>query len=318
MPRRTHKPLCQKTLKTSIGCTGVGLHSGARVSMTLRPAAPGQGIVFVRTDLHGKAARIPASWQNVIDTRMCTALGNADGGRVGTVEHLMAALYGCDIDNVTVELDGPEVPVMDGSAAPFVFLIECAGIVDQAAVRRVIEVRREVVVEEDDCRIAIAPAARFEIDFEIDFDGTAIARQACRVDLQAGAFKADLARARTFGFVQDIDKLQAAGLARGGSLENAVVISGNRILNGDGLRYEDEFVRHKMLDCVGDLYLAGAPILGRVTASRTGHRHNNRLLAALFADAAAYRYVDLAPRTAPAVRSTPRQAAGALGLGAAD
>lgn len=318
MPRRTQKPLCQKTLKTPIGCTGVGLHTGAKVSMTLKPAAPGQGIVFVRTDLHGKAARISATWQNVIDTRMCTALGNAEGGRVGTVEHLMAALYGCDIDNVTIELDGPEVPVMDGSAAPFVFLIECAGVVDQAAVRRVIEVRREIVVEEDDCRIAIAPASRFELDFEIEFGSSAIARQTCRLDLRAGAFKADLARARTFGFVQDIDRLQAAGLARGGSLENAVVISGNRILNGDGLRYDDEFVRHKMLDCVGDLYLAGAPILGRVTASRTGHRHNNRLLAALFADPAAYRYVDLAPRTVPSVRPEPRQTAGALGLGAAD
>jgi UDP-3-O-[3-hydroxymyristoyl] N-acetylglucosamine deacetylase len=319
MPRRTHTHLCQKTLKTAIGCTGVGLHTGAKVSMTLKPAAPGQGIVFVRTDLAGKAARIPATWQHVVDTRMCTALGNPEGGRVGTVEHLMAALYGCDIDNVTIELDGPEVPVMDGSAAPFVFLIECAGTVDQAAVRRVIEVRREIAVEDGDCRITVAPAARFELDFEIDFGDTAVARQTCRMALRSGAFKADLARARTFGFVQDIDRLQAAGLARGGSLENAVVISGNRILNDDGLRYDDEFVRHKMLDCVGDLYLAGAPLLGRVTAARSGHRHNNQLLAALFADPAAYRYVDLAaPRPTPTVRSTADRMAGAMGLGAAD
>jgi UDP-3-O-[3-hydroxymyristoyl] N-acetylglucosamine deacetylase len=312
-------PICQKTLKTAIGCTGVGLHTGAKVSMTLKPAAPGHGIVFMRTDLAGKAARIPATWQNVIDTRMCTALGNAEGGRVGTVEHLMAALYGCEIDNAVIELDGPEVPVMDGSAAPFVFLIECAGTVDQAAVRRVIEVQREVTVEDGDCRITVAPAAGFELDFEIDFGNTAVARQICRLDLRGGAFKADLARARTFGFVQDIDRLQAAGLARGGSRDNAVVISGNRILNQDGLRYEDEFVRHKMLDCVGDLYLAGAPILGRVTALRSGHRHNNRLLAALFADTAAFRHVDLtAPVRGTTARPSRRDLAADLSLGAAD
>lgn len=319
MPRRTQSSLCQKTLKTPIGCTGVGLHSGAKVSMTLKPATPGHGIVFVRTDLPAHAARIPATWQNVVDTRMCTALGNDQGARVGTIEHLMAALYGCEIDNAIIELDGPEVPVMDGSSAPFVFLIECAGTVDQAALRRVIEVTREVVVEEGDCRIAIAPSARFELDFEIDFRDTAVARQACRMDVRPASFRAELARARTFGFVQDIDRLQAAGLARGGSLENAVVISGNRILNDDGLRYDDEFVRHKMLDCVGDLYLAGAPLLGRVTACRSGHRHNNRLLHALFADASAYRYVD-APeaRPAPVVRGARTRPAVPLGLGAAD
>jgi len=311
MPPRPYKPAAQKTLKTAIGCSGVGLHTGARVSMTLRPAAPGSGIVFHRTDLHGDGALIPASWRQVVDTRLCTALGNPHGARVGTIEHLMAALYGCGIDNAVVEIDGPEVPVMDGSAAPFVFLIECAGTLEQAAIRQGIEICREISVVEDDCHVSIAPAAGFSVSFEIDFGDNAIARQSCEVAFAEGAFKADLARARTFGFVQDIDRLQAAGLARGGSLDNAVVISGNRILNDDGLRYDDEFVRHKMLDCVGDLYLAGAPLIGHVTAVRSGHRHNHSLLSAVFADPTAYRYVDLTDSAMVPGRL-------AVGLGAAD
>ena len=318
MPPRPYKPAVQKTLKTAIGCSGIGLHTGARVSMTLRPAAPGEGIVFQRTDIDGDAGLIPASWRHVIDTRLCTALGNAQGARVGTIEHLMAALYGCGIDNAIIEIDGPEVPVMDGSAAPFVFLIECAGTVEQAAIRQGIEVCREISVVEDDCHVSIAPAAGFSVNFEIDFGDNAIARQRCELELADGAFKADLARARTFGFVQDIDRLQAAGLARGGSLDNAVVISGNRVLNDDGLRYDDEFVRHKMLDCVGDLYLAGAPLIGEVTAVRSGHRHNYNLLTALFADPTAYRYVEMSDMAAFPARRSVGRVAGGLGLGAAD
>jgi UDP-3-O-[3-hydroxymyristoyl] N-acetylglucosamine deacetylase len=317
---RPSRTICQKTLKTPIGCTGVGLHSGAKVSMNLRPAAPGRGIVFHRTDLHGDAAIIPATWRHVVDTQFCTALGNQHGARVGTVEHLMAALYGCEIDNAIIEIDGPEVPVMDGSSAPFVFLIECAGTVDQAAVRRGIEVQREVTVVENDCRLTIAPGDGLVLDFEIDFGANAVARQVCRMDVGPGTFRSELARARTFGFVQDIGRLQAAGLARGGSLENAVIVSGDRVLNDDGLRYEDEFVRHKMLDCVGDLYLAGAPLLGAVSASRSGHRHNNRLLHALFAAPGAVRYVDLTD-TPLGLMGIPEAAARVdvrLGAGAAD
>ncbi|HTY68214.1 MAG TPA: UDP-3-O-acyl-N-acetylglucosamine deacetylase [Alphaproteobacteria bacterium] len=322
---RSPRTVNQKTLKTSIGCTGIGLHSGARVSMTIHPASPGAGIVFRRTDLRGAAALVPATWQNVIDTQLCTAIGNGQGARIGTIEHLMAALYGCEIDNALIDIDGPEVPVMDGSAAPFVFLIECAGSVDQAAVRRGIEVRREISVVEDDCRMTLAPPARgggLALDFEIDFGTTAVSRQTCQLAVAPEVFKSNLARARTFGFAHDIDRLQAAGLARGGSLENAIVISGDRILNDDGLRFEDEFVRHKMLDCVGDLYLAGAPVLGRVIASRSGHRHNNRLLHALFATPDAFRYVELVESSAdqaawriPAIRQAD---AGRLGVGAAD
>jgi len=293
--------------------------------MTLHPAPPGAGIVFRRTDLRGEGAVVRANWQNVVDAQLCTALGNAQGTRVGTVEHLMAALYGCEIDNVTIDIDGPEVPAMDGSAGPFVFLIECAGIVDQAAPRRAIQVRREISVVEDDCRVSLAPlvagrpnGGSLSLHFEIDFGVNAVARQSCRLDVAPETFKAEVARARTFGFIQDVDRLRAAGLARGGSLDNAIVISGDQILNSEGLRFDDEFVRHKMLDCVGDLYLAGAPLLGSVTASRSGHRHNNRLLHSLFATPDAFRYVDLTD-----IGDTPwlpAQTLGdrGLGLGAAD
>ena len=318
MPPRPYKPAAQKTLKTVIGCSGIGLHTGARVSMTLRPGTPGSGIVFQRTDLSGDAALVPASWRHVVDTRLCTALSNAQGTRIGTIEHLMAALYGCGIDNAIVEIDGPEIPVMDGSAAPFVFLIECAGTVEQAAIRQGIEICREISVIEDDCHVSIAPAAGFSVNFEIDFGDNAIACQSCEIDLADGVFKSDLARARTFGFVQDIDRLQAAGLARGGSLDNAVVISGNRILNDDGLRYDDEFVRHKMLDCIGDLYLAGAPLIGQVTAVRSGHRHNHSLLTALFADPTAYRHVDMVEARPALARRAVGGFGGSLELGAAD
>jgi len=323
-----HRPLrtiSQKTLKTSIGCTGVGLHSGTRISLTLHPAPPGAGIVFRRTDVSGEAAIIRATWQNVVDAQLCTTIGNAQGTRVGTVEHLMAALYGCEIDNVVIELDGPEVPAMDGSAGPFVFLIECAGTVDQAAPRRGIEVRREITVIDEDCRLTLSPASMgrlrrgLSLEFEIDFGTNAVARQSCRLDVAPEVFKAEVARARTFGFAEDVDRLRAAGLARGGSLENAIVISGDRILNDDGLRFEDEFVRHKMLDCVGDLYLAGAPLLGTVTASRSGHRHNNRLLRSLFATPDAFRYVDFMDSDNTAAWVTSRTYdGGRLGLGAAD
>ncbi|MGQ0663350.1 MAG: UDP-3-O-acyl-N-acetylglucosamine deacetylase [Pseudomonadota bacterium] len=287
----------QKTLKTSIRCRGAGLHSGAKVSMTLHPAAAGAGIVFRRTDIAAPAGSngraIPADWHHVVDSRLCTTLGNGDGVRVGTVEHLMAAFYGCEIDNAIVDIDGPEVPIMDGSAEPFVFLIECAGIFEQEAPRRAIEIVRRVTIEHEDRSVSLTPAPGFSISFEIDFRDTLVARQDYYLAVAAGVFKAELARARTFGFDHEIGKMRAAGLARGGSLDNAVVISGDRILNKDGLRYEDEFVRHKVLDCVGDLYLAGAPILGHVRGVRSGHRLNHEVLRAVFARPQAWRYVDL-------------------------
>ncbi len=307
-------PVRQKTLKTAIACTGVGLHSGARVRMTLKPAEAGAGILFRRTDVPAAAAEIKALWSSVVDTRLCTAIGNDAGTRVGTIEHLMAAFAGAEIDNCTVELDAGEVPVMDGSAAPFVFLIECAGVVEQDAPRRAIEMLAPVAIADKDRRIALAPASGFEIDFAIDFDSAAIARQRRTVALEPGSFRQDVARARTFGFAHEVAQLRAAGLARGGSLDNSVVVEGDRVVNEEGLRYDDEFVRHKILDCVGDLYLAGAPIIGRVSAERSGHRLNNQLLRALFARRTAWRSVELTEEMrvpAASRRTAPRLVAGA-------
>ena len=277
----------QRTLKNSIGCTGIALHSGAQVALTLAPAEPDDGIVFKRTDI-AAAAAIPARWNHVVDTRLNSTLGGAGGVTIGTVEHLMAALAGCEIDNAVIEVDGPEVPIMDGSAAPFVFLIECAGIVEQERPRRVIRIRKPVSVEDGPCFASLTPAPGFSVSFDIDFTSAAVCRQTIRIGLANGTFKKELARARTFGFLDEIEGLRAAGLARGGSLENAVVISGDEVLNEGGLRYADEFVRHKVLDAIGDLYLAGAPIVGRFHGVCSGHDTNNRLLRALFADADAW------------------------------
>lgn len=281
----------QRSLKAPVTCTGHGLHSGAPVTMSLLPAPAGHGIVFQRTDLSGEAGRIEARWDKVVNTSYCTMIGNALGARISTVEHLMAALAGAGVDNVLVELDGPEVPVMDGSSAPFVFLIECAGTVEQDETRRALKIRRRVTVEEDGKLSELVPARDFQINFEIDFEGL-IGRQEYQFRFASGAFKAELARARTFTFEHEIDHLRSAGLAQGGSLDNAVVISGNRILNDTGLRYGDEFVRHKVLDCLGDLYLVGGPIIGHYNGERAGHGMTNKLLRALFADPANYEWVE--------------------------
>lgn len=282
----------QKTLKNAISCTGIGLHSGVKVTMTLLPADENSGIVFKRTDIHGNQAAIPADWRNVTDSQLCTAISK-DSATIYTIEHLMAALAAAGVDNATIELNGPEVPIMDGSAAPFVFLIECAGTVEQAAARRAVVVKKPVAVTVGDKRAAIEPGAGFSISFDIDFASAAVRQQTFAIDLVDGAFKSDIARARTFGFAHEVNALQAQGLLKGGSLENAVVVSGDKILNASGLRYADEFVRHKVLDSVGDLYLAGMPLIGRFHGSRSGHRMNHQLLQALFADRTAHEIVDL-------------------------
>ena len=276
----------QKTLKKSIHCRGIGLHSGARINLALHPAAPGTGILFRRRDEGG--TEIAASWRNIVDSTLCTTLGDGNGVTIATVEHLMSALAGLEVDNAIVELDGPEVPVMDGSAAPFVFLIECAGLVEQHAPRRAIKVLKPVHVGGNGKSAALVPDDQFRVSFAIDFASDAIKRQELSFTLDAGDFKHEISRARTFGFLDEVDRMQAAGLARGGSLENAIVISGDRVLNKEGLRYGDEFVRHKVLDALGDLYLAGGPILGHFHGVRSGHALNRELIAALFADATAW------------------------------
>ena len=285
----------QTTLNRSIDCAGVALHSGKKVSLSLLPAEPDTGIVFRRIDLPGKP-EIAAKWDNVVDTTMCTTLG--DGGEIviSTVEHLMAAISGCHVDNLIVELDGPEVPVMDGSAQPFVFLIECAGVCEQDAPRRIIEILKPVRVEGDDWSATLLPSNSFSVGFEIEFADSAVARQEISITLVNGTFKKEIARARTFGFANEVEQLRAAGLGLGGSLDNAVIVDGGKILNDGGLRYDDEFVRHKVLDAVGDLYLAGGAIRGHYRGVRAGHRVTNTLLRALFADPDAWRYVELSGR----------------------
>lgn len=242
----------QKTLKSAISCTGIGLHSGEKVSMTLHPANPGFGIVFRRTDVAGEGVEIPAAHDSVVDARLCTTIGT-EGKTIGTVEHLMAALAGANIDNALIEVGGAEVPVMDGSAAPFLFLIECAGVVEQDAPRKALRVLKSVSVVDGDKSVSLEPAAGFTLDFHIDFSNPVIGTQGMTVDMTAGVFKDEISRARTFGFLHEAEALWAAGLAKGASLDNAVVVSGDKVMNEDGMRFDDECVRHKILDAVGDL-----------------------------------------------------------------
>jgi UDP-3-O-[3-hydroxymyristoyl] N-acetylglucosamine deacetylase len=277
----------QRTLKAPIGCVGIGLHSGSRVSLKLHPAPPDHGIVFRRTDL---GRDIPARFDYVADGRLATSLVHPEDStaRIGTVEHLMAALAGTGVSNVLVELDGPELPILDGSASPYVFLIDCAGIAEQEAAQNVIEIRRPVRVAERDSFVELRPPRAgfvgLEMTLSIDFAAAAIGRQSVSFHLTPTNFRHQLCRARTFALAEEVERLRAAGLARGGSLDNAVVVDQARVLNPGGLRMQDEFARHKVLDAVGDLALAGAAIHGRFIAHRSGHALNNRLLRALFAD----------------------------------
>lgn len=285
-------PVLQTTIADRATVAGVGLHSGHPVRMTLAPAAADSGIIFVRTDLDN--AEVPALWDRVTDTMLCTRISGDEGVDVGTVEHLMAALAGCRIDNLRIELDGPEVPIMDGSSEAFVQLIDQTGVQLLSSERRAIKVLKTIEIEQDGKLARLEPADRFELNFEIDFDHAAIGRQSRGLTFVNGAFKSQISRARTFGFLHEVEHLQKLGLARGGSLENAIVVDKNGVMNDDGLRFDDEFVRHKILDSVGDLYLAGAPILGRFHGVRAGHALNNSLLRALFADPEAWEYVPLA------------------------
>ena len=279
----------RRTLKTAISCVGRGLHSGEDVTLQLVPALPGTGIVFHRTDLD---VRIPARFDHVNDTRLCTVV-NVGEARVGTIEHLMAALSAAGVDDLVVEIDAPELPIFDGSAAPFLFLIESAGIEELGGARESLEILRTVRVEHKGAFAELRPhnagGLGFELSLAIEFAAPAIGAQAYHFSLTAENFAREIAQARTFTQAGEIEALRQAGLAKGGSLANAIVVDGEKILNPEGLRFADEFVRHKLLDVVGDLALAGAPISGRFIGSRTGHALNNQLLRALFADQANYR-----------------------------
>lgn len=284
----------QKTLAKSVTFEGRGLHLGRPARLVLRPAAPGRGIVFRRTDLAGKP-EIPARWDLVAQSPLMTRLVGAHGASVATVEHVMAALAGCGIANAVVDVDGPEAPIMDGSAAAFARGIVAAGTVRSDAPLRAIEVLREVRVADGAASAWLSPAPSLRIDFTIEFPDAAIGRQHRALDMANGAFLRDLCDSRTFCRSKDVEAMRAQGLALGGSYENAVVVEGDRVLTPGGLRHADEAVRHKMLDALGDLALAGAPLLARYTGRRAGHTLTNRLLRRLFSQPGAWRFVTCGP-----------------------
>jgi len=278
-----HAMLLQRTLKTSIKTTGVGLHTGARVELALRPAAADTGVVFHRVDLAPPTA-IPADARHVGDTRLSSTLRH-DGASVSTVEHVLSALAGLGIDNLHIDVAGPEIPIMDGSAAPFVFLLQSAGIVEQDAPKRYLRIVAPVEVRDGDKWARFDPFAGFKLDFTIDFPHPVFGSENRHVviDFAEHSYVKEVARARTFGFMQDVEAMRAAGLALGGSLQNAVVLDEFRVLNAEGLRYDNEFVKHKVLDAIGDLYLLGHPMIGQYTAFKSGHGLNNALARALLA-----------------------------------
>ena len=292
----------QQTVRSLVSCAGIGVHSGKSIKIEIVPAPANTGIVFQRADLSGENTKIPATWDSVTETRMCTKIDNGLGASVSTIEHLMAALFACAVDNCIVRVYGEEVPIMDGSAAPFIFLMECAGYAVQNAPRQFIKIREEVTVSLDKDRwVTLSPTdeACLTIDFKFDFAGRN------NFDLQSAVFSGNSEQfrsafsfARTFGFVSDLEKLQAMGVAKGASLDNSIGLDGERVLAKNGLRYHNEFVRHKILDCAGDLYTAGLPLFGKVTAYNGGHHLNNLALRALFENESAYEIVTHATGTA--------------------
>lgn len=305
--------LRQRTLKNLIRATGVGLHSGEKVFLTLRPAPIDTGIVFRRTDLD-PVVEIPARAELVTETVLCTGLSR-DGGKVMTVEHLMSALAGLGIDNAYVELTAPEIPIMDGSAGPFIFLLQSAGIVEQDAAKKFMRILKTVEVREGDKFARFTPHDGFRIGFTVEFNHPAIptSRSRAEVDFSTTAYINEVSRARTFGFMHDLEYMRERNLGLGGSMDNAIVLDEFRVLNEDGLRYADEFVRHKILDAVGDLYLAGHAIIGAYEGFKSGHALNNRLVRALLADADAWEEVSFSdPQTAPPLLYSTAIAAGSM------
>ncbi len=290
----------QRTLKNVIRATGVGLHTGEKIYLTLKPAPVNTGIIFRRVDLD-PVAEIPALAEYVGDTRLSTTLVDGDV-RISTVEHLLSALAGLGIDNAYIELSASEVPIMDGSAGPFVFLIQSAGVQEQDAAKRFIRIKKPIVVEDGDKWVRFDPFEGFKVSFEIDFDHPVFHNRAKRaeVDFSTTSFVREVSRARTFGFMRDIELLRSHDLALGGSMDNAVVVDDYRILNDDGLRYEDEFVKHKMLDAIGDLYLLGCSLIGAFSGYKSGHALNNKLLRELIANQSCWEQVTFESEKEPA------------------
>ena len=280
----------QQTIEESISLEGIGLHSGKIVKIILEPADINHGVKFIRTDKE-KDNVIDAIWSNVSETVLSTTISNDTNLKISTIEHLMSALSGLHIDNLNIYINGPEVPIVDGSSRPFVDLIENVGIKVQNKKRKLLNIKKTIEVKNNDSSVKIMPNKQFSIDFEIDFPSKLVSKQSCQLQLINGNYKTDIAAARTFGFEKDVKDLRSNGLALGGSLDNAVVVGDSEILNKEGLRYQDEFVRHKILDSIGDLYLAGSPILGYFYGKKSGHYLNNQLLRKLFSDVSNYEYI---------------------------
>lgn len=283
----------QHTVSRPIELSGVGLHSGAETVLRILPTETGIGLVFRRVDVTDRDNMVPARWDAVVDTRLCTVVANKAGVSVGTIEHLMAALSACGVDNAVLELDAPEVPIMDGSAAPFVEAIQEAGLKTQTAPRRAIKILREVSVVDGDKIVTLKPGIGSRFQAGIDFSHPSIGQQSFAIELFSGDFESKISDARTFGFAHEAKALRAMGLALGGSMDNAIVLDEKTIMNPEGLRHRDEFARHKVLDAVGDIYIAGGPLIGHYEALKPGHNMNNRILHQLFSDAGNWEWVDL-------------------------
>lgn len=287
------KSVYQHTLSQTLTISGIGVHSGAPANLTLHPAPAGSGIVFVRSDLQDRDNVIPARWDHVTDTRLCTVIANKDGASVSTIEHLMSAFAAMGVDNALVEIDGPETPIMDGSAKPFIDAMDRIGLSRQKSLRKVLVIKKTISVMDGDKQAILSPAEGQYFGFEIAFDNALIGRQKYLLQLKENSFRGEIASARTFGFLHEVEALRKMGLARGGSLDNAIVVDGDNVMNPDGLRFKNEFVRHKILDAVGDIYLAGAQLIGHYHGVKAGHAMNNKVLHALFADPSAYALVSL-------------------------
>jgi UDP-3-O-[3-hydroxymyristoyl] N-acetylglucosamine deacetylase len=281
----------QVTILNPISCYGIGVHSGERTQLTLKPAKANTGIIFVRTDVHAVDQVIHASYNNVADTSLSTSLKNSSNIQVSTVEHLMAALWGCGIDNVIIELDGPEVPIMDGSSRPFVFMIECSGKKLQNSPKKYLRIVKDIRISHKDSEIICSPSEVMKIDLTIDFTNKIIGKQNFVFSEHSQLFNEEIASARTFGFIQDLDYLKSKGLAQGASLDNAIGIDNNLILNVDGLRYKDEFVRHKLLDFIGDFYISATPLIAEFCGYKTGHAINNECLRQIYSKPDSYQFI---------------------------
>lgn len=281
----------QQTLQNPISCFGIGVHSGNKTQVTLKPAPQNSGVIFVRTDITQVDNKVYATYNNVCDTTLSTSIKNLAGTQISTIEHLMAAIWGCNIDNIIVEIDGPEVPIMDGSSKPFVFMIEYAGIKIQNTSKKYLKLLKEIHVSDNDCELFAKPSENLQIDLTIDFASPAIGKQQHKLNEKEN-FRAEIADSRTFGFLHELDYLQSKGLAKGASLDNAIGIDKDIILNHEGLRHDNEFVRHKMLDLLGDLFNSGGSIIGEISGYKTSHSLNNKFLHKLFENPCSYQWTE--------------------------